>query len=396
MHCAALTHDNKILTWGVNDQGALGRHTDEGPMKDMKDDDASDSDSDDEDSGLNPSEAEPREVDSKHFPAGTKFASLYAGDSSTFALTTTGLVYGWGTFRVSFIDPDTFALTNKLQGNEGIVGFRPEGAKGSSQRIPMLIPELKNIVDIATGTNHVLALDTKGTLYVWGTGEQNQLGRRVIERTSRLALKPTEIGLRRRKIVKIGSGDYHSFALDDKDNVYSWGLNSFGQTGIPKVGKDEDIVGAPTLVKSLKGMKLKQVTGGSHHTIACTVDGEVLKWGRVESSEAGFDVSNLPDEEVYKEDGKARYLKKPKAVPGLKATFVATANDTCLIVSPEGTAYSWGFSEGYQTGLGVGGDVKLATQIDNTAARAENLIWAGVGGQFGVLAGTPKEEAAKA
>ena len=102
MHCAALTHDNKILTWGVNDQGALGRHTDEGPMKDMKDDDASDSDSDDEDSGLNPSEAEPREVDPKHFPAGTKFASLYAGDSSTFALTTTGLVYGWGTFRVSF------------------------------------------------------------------------------------------------------------------------------------------------------------------------------------------------------------------------------------------------------------------------------------------------------
>ncbi len=258
----------------------------------------------------------------------------------------------------------------------------------------MLIPELKNIIDIATGTNHVLALDAKGKLYVWGTGEQNQLGRRVIERTSRLALKPTDIGLRRKKIVKIGSGDYHSFAIDNKDDLYSWGLNSFGQTGIPKVGKDEDIVGAPTLVKNLKGMKLKQVTGGSHHTIACTVDGQVLKWGRVESSEAGFDVSNLPDDEVYKEDGRARYLKKPKAVPGIEAAFVATANDTCLVVSPNGTAYSWGFSEGYQTGLGVGGDVKLATQIDNTAARAENLIWAGVGGQFGILAGTPKEETA--
>jgi regulator of chromosome condensation len=103
MHCAALTHDHKILTWGVNDQGALGRHTGDGPMKDMKADDASDSDSDDddEDSGLNPDEATPREVDPKHFPAETKFVSLHAGDSSTFALTTTGLVYGWGTFRVS-------------------------------------------------------------------------------------------------------------------------------------------------------------------------------------------------------------------------------------------------------------------------------------------------------
>jgi regulator of chromosome condensation len=273
------------------------------------------------------------------------------------------------------------------------MGFRPEGKKGDVQRKPMLIPELKNIVDIATGTNHVLALDTKGKLYVWGTGEQNQLGRRVIERTSRLALRPADIGLRGKKIIKIGSGDYHSFAVDNKDNLYSWGLNSFGQTGIPKIGKDEDIVGSPTLVKSLQGFKLKQVTGGSHHTIACTADGQVLKWGRVESSEAGFDCSNLPDDEVYKENDKARYLKKPKAVPGLQGAIVATANDTCIVVTPEGTAYSWGFSEGYQTGLGIGGEIKLATLIDNTAVRAENLIWCGVGGQFGVLGGIPKEDA---
>jgi regulator of chromosome condensation len=106
MHCAALTHDNKILTWGVNDQGALGRETaQEGKMKDIKaNGESEDSDSDDEDSGLNPSEAEPREVDPKHFPEGTKFAALCAGDSTTFALTTTGLVYGWGTFRVSTLD----------------------------------------------------------------------------------------------------------------------------------------------------------------------------------------------------------------------------------------------------------------------------------------------------
>jgi regulator of chromosome condensation len=252
---------------------------------------------------------------------------------------------------------------------------------------------LKNIVDIATGTNHVLALDNKGKIYVWGTGEQNQLGRRVIERTSKLALKPAEMGLRGKKIVRIGSGDYHSFAVDDKDNLYAWGLNSFGQTGIPKIGKDEDIVGTPTLVKNLKGFKLKQVTGGSHHTIACTVDGQVLKWGRVESHEAGFDCTDLPDDEVYKENGKPRYLKKPKAVPGLQGEVVATANDTCIVVTPEGTAYSWGFSEGYQTGLGVAGEITNATRIDNTAVRAEKLIWCGVGGQFGVLGGVPKEGA---
>lgn len=26
IHCIALTYDQKIITWGVNDNGALGRH----------------------------------------------------------------------------------------------------------------------------------------------------------------------------------------------------------------------------------------------------------------------------------------------------------------------------------------------------------------------------------
>lgn len=108
MHCVALTKDNKILTWGVNDQGALGRETpQEGKMKEVgenrESEDSDSDDSDDDDSGLNPSEAEPREVDLAAFPEGTKFASVYAGDSTSWVVTTTGLLYGWGTFRVSLL-----------------------------------------------------------------------------------------------------------------------------------------------------------------------------------------------------------------------------------------------------------------------------------------------------
>jgi regulator of chromosome condensation len=98
MHCLALTHDNKILSWGVNDQGALGRDTAwDGGYKDM---DASDSDSDDDDSGLNPHESTPTAIPASAFPEGTVFVQVAAADSSSFALTDDGLVYGWGTFRV--------------------------------------------------------------------------------------------------------------------------------------------------------------------------------------------------------------------------------------------------------------------------------------------------------
>jgi regulator of chromosome condensation len=101
MHCIALTHDNKILTWGVNDNAALGRDTNwEGGLKDVDADSDSESD-DDLDTGLNPKESTPTEVPSESFPAGTTFVEVAAGDSCSFALTNTGLVYGWGTFRVS-------------------------------------------------------------------------------------------------------------------------------------------------------------------------------------------------------------------------------------------------------------------------------------------------------
>ena len=112
MHVAALTHDNKILTWGVNDQGALGRDTTwEGGLKDM---DANDSDSDaGSDSGLNPKESTPTAIPSDSFPAGTVFVEVAAGDSTTFALTDEGLVYGWGTFRVRlFSHMESYAKTN--------------------------------------------------------------------------------------------------------------------------------------------------------------------------------------------------------------------------------------------------------------------------------------------
>lgn len=100
MHGIALTHDNKVLTWGVNDQGALGRDTTwEGGLKDM--DAAEESDSDDEEIEVNPKEATPTEIDLSGVEPGTIFTQVVAADSASFALTDDGLVYGWGTFRVS-------------------------------------------------------------------------------------------------------------------------------------------------------------------------------------------------------------------------------------------------------------------------------------------------------
>ena len=99
MHALALTHDNKIYSWGVNDNGALGRDTSyDAKMVDI--DDTDDDDDDDDVSDMNPLESTPAAIDAKHFPENTVFTQIAAGDSASFALTDDGRVYGWGTFRV--------------------------------------------------------------------------------------------------------------------------------------------------------------------------------------------------------------------------------------------------------------------------------------------------------
>lgn len=102
MHCVALTKKGEILTWGVNDNGALGRDTTwEAPVKDM-DVDNSDSDDEDEDGGLNPKESTPTAIPSEAFgDHPVTFVQVAATDNASFALTDEGKVFGWGTFRVS-------------------------------------------------------------------------------------------------------------------------------------------------------------------------------------------------------------------------------------------------------------------------------------------------------
>ncbi|KAI1618788.1 regulator of chromosome condensation 1/beta-lactamase-inhibitor protein II [Exophiala viscosa] len=379
MHTAALTHDSKIYTWGVNDQGALGRDTTwDGGLRDMDaNEDADDSDSDSgSETAINPKESTPGEVDLSDFPEGIVFTQLACTDSATFALTSEGDVYGWGTFR----------------SNEGIFGFDPTTLV---QLRPKQIKGLSKITQLAAGANHVLALQSNGTVYGWGSGQQNQLGRRILERRAANSLVPTHIGLPK-GIIGLGAGAYNSFAIRENGDVYSWGLNNFGQTGIPKefdesgASKGSD-VHHPIVIESLHGKgKVTCIQSGAHHTVAVTDKGELLVWGRLDGNQLGIKVSDLPQDEVVRDSaGHPRILTVPTQIPDIHAVYAAAGSDHCIAIDKNGKAYSWGFSTTFQTGLGTDDDVEVATLIDNTAVRDKKLVWAGAGGQFSVIAGLP-------
>ncbi|KPI42220.1 Protein pim1 [Cyphellophora attinorum] len=354
MHTAVLTKNNEIKTWGVNDQGALGRDTNWDGFRYWR----------------QPTRIYPTNVDMTGLED-LIFTQVACTDSATFALTDEGQVYGWGTFR----------------SNEGIFGFDPTTL---IQPRPTLIPSLKKITKLATGANHVLALSSTGAVWAWGSGQQNQLGRRVLERFIKNALVPTKVGVPS-KMVNVGCGSYHSFAIHENGDVYAWGLNSFGETGVPadvEEGGESDVHQA-TVVEALRPFgKIVCIEGGAHHTIAVTDRGELLGWGRLDGYQLGLDIKSLPKESiVYDASNNPRILKVPTQIPGIDAVACSAGSDHGIAVSKEGKAYAWGFSTTYQTGLGTDEDVEVATWIDNTAVRGKKLVWSGCGGQFSVLAG---------
>ena len=204
-------------------------------------------------------------------------------------------------------------------------------------------------------------------------------------------LVPRDFGLPKGKITHIAAGAYHSFAIDKSDRVWTWGLNNFGETGIAEgAGEDGAMVLKPAVVKALDGKKVVGLAGGAHHSLAVTSSGSVLAWGRADGAQSGIDPDSIPSENFFVDaEGKKneRLLMVPTVVPDIEgAVHVAAGTDSSMAVTEAGKAYTWGFSENYQTGQGTTEDVEEATLVDNTAVRDKKLVWAGAGGQYAVLA----------
>ncbi|KAK9428366.1 regulator of chromosome condensation 1/beta-lactamase-inhibitor protein II [Lipomyces doorenjongii] len=367
-HVIAIDKSGKLWSWGCNDHGALGRNTsggEEGMLRDM------DADDDDDDGDLNPLESTPAFVE--HLPDDLVFVQVAASDNLSLALTSEGRLWSWGTFRC----------------NEGVLGFSDEV---EVQVTPVQVPIPYSVAQIVAGKDHVIALTTNGKVFSWGNGQQFQLGRRVVERARMQSLHPREFGIKNIKF--IGSGEFHAFAIDTSNRVMAWGLNQYGQCGIPSEGAGEDgaVVTSPTYIDALKDEDIISITGGEHHSIALSSTGDMYSFGRLDSSEIGVKKDELPESIVKDAAGHPRFLPIPTKVDVEDDTkfklVTCGSHHNIALARDDGSAWSWGFGETYQVGQGPAAeDVEVPTKIENTATRGVNMLLAGAGGQFSVLGG---------
>ena len=161
-------------------------------------------------------------------------------------------VYAWGTFRNS----------------TGIFGYN---VQVTAQPTPLWIQDLKNVVSIACGSNHCVAITADGKAHTWGVGEQGQLGRKIIERhVYESSLKPRAINFRYKsissKFVKAFCGSYHTFLVLDSNHVFAFGLNNYGQLGVGE--SEREVEFEPEEIKGLNPEEgIVEIAGGEHHSM---------------------------------------------------------------------------------------------------------------------------------
>ncbi|BFZ60325.1 hypothetical protein YB2330_001361 [Saitoella coloradoensis] len=375
MHSAAVTKDGKVLTWGVGDAGALGRNVEwDGGERDADGDDEEDDVGD-----MNPLESTPAPFE--NVPEDIKFVDVSCGDNVTVAITKDGDLWSCGQFR----------------SNEGELGF---SATEKKARFPVLLPGITDVVQVACGTDHFIAITVQGHAYAWGNGQQMQLGRKTNERNRMKGLSPQPMGNPLKKVKFIGAGSYHSFAVTHDGKVYAWGLNQFGQCGVEDAaGEDESVLATPTRVPELEKYDLVQITGGEHHSAAVTKEGDLYTWGRINNHALGMEIEDIPVPPAVVIDGQTipKYLPIPTKVediPPVAKIFCGSHHN--VAICKDGSAWSWGYSESYAVGQGnTEDDIVVPTQIENTAIKDVELIMAGCGAEFSVICGKPAAPASE-
>jgi regulator of chromosome condensation len=178
---------------------------------------------------------------------------------------------------------------------------------------PIQVPNLVKIKELATGVNHLLALAHDGAVWSCGSGHQAELGRRIIPRRPYAALEPRIVLPAKHRIDRIFAGFNHNFAIDRRGQVYSWGLNNFGQTGH---GVDDSIlhIVTPSIVKSLQDKGIVEIAAGFHHSLARTEQGTLLAWGRCDDGQLGVDLDGV--QTVVDSRGRPKVVPVPVQVKG--------------------------------------------------------------------------------
>ncbi|XP_036006080.1 probable E3 ubiquitin-protein ligase HERC4 isoform X2 [Fundulus heteroclitus] len=158
------------------------------------------------------------------------------------------------------------------------------GRKKQSGKMLGCVEGIGDVVSLACGQDHCLALCQSGQVFSWGAGNNGQLG--LVKGHPCNNQRPSQVPIPMAiQIIQVACGNSHSLALTKGGDVFSWGSNSHGQLGL---GKEVSLQHKPVLVCALTGVAVTRISAGGSHTLFLTLPGLVYCCGANKSGQLGL------------------------------------------------------------------------------------------------------------
>ena len=200
---------------------------------------------------------------------------------------------------------------------------------------------LENIIQVAAGAYHNLALAKDGTVWSWGYNYHGQLGNRT---TANSSLPVKVIGVS--DVVSIAAGYYNSFAVRKDGSVWSWGRNEYGSLGNGNTSNQlipRRVLGGASGSQYLTD--IVEVKAATMHTLALKANGTVYAWGYNYCGQLGSNGGNsyTPVQAVTGTQKSASgYLEKVVDIDVSSGNNSGWGTSIALTESKE--VYGWGYS----------------------------------------------------
>ena len=310
----------------------------------------------------------------------TPAVMVAAGGTHSLALLVDGTVWAWGANDVGQLGNGTTDATTHPN--------------------PAQVPGLVNIVSIAAGENHSVALASDGTIYVWGANDQQQSGGPCGGGANTPA--PTHMlascgGSALSGVTAIAAGRDFNLALLNDAHVIAWGDNTYGQLGHGTTGGNSAVPLQVLLMSTGQPIaNASRIAAGANHGLAlehdndANVDTHVLAWGRNNAGQLGDGTTtdrNQADEVLVVAGGPAG----TGAIKGI-TQVAAGRQHSILIGAPDGSGRVVTFGNNASGQLGRSGSALIAqptlSPVSATAAfsgsRADrSFVYVPNGGDFG-------------
>jgi alpha-tubulin suppressor-like RCC1 family protein len=194
----------------------------------------------------------------------TNVVAISAGTETSLALLSNGTVMAWG---------------DNLSGELG------NGSTEPMSTVPVPVQGLSNVVAIIAGENFNFALRSDGTVFAWGDNSAGELG---IGSTVPQSNVPVQVkGLT--GVKQVASGTQHALAVLSNGTVMSWGANVDGDFGTGlKFQNGSNVPVKVDLIHTAVG-----VSAGFDHSAAVLANGTVMSWGSNQDGQLGIGTRNF-------------------------------------------------------------------------------------------------------